>query len=155
MTTKLFANVNSSHLRQELEASLRRALRGRNINLVILYQLWFRSEWRARNVPWVDWTSFLEVKESLQSSVHRTVGNSGAGKANTPRPPIMQLLLEWKWPTERSVWPNCWAELLLWCLAQMTELFSAEHRTFFLLHSMPMASFHIFVLLNDPHVRGL
>ena len=37
--------------------------------------------------------------------------------------------------------------------AQMTELFSAEHRTFFfVLHSMPMASFHIFVLLNDPHV---
>ena len=29
--------------------------------------------------------------------------------------------------------------------AQMTELFSAEHRTFF----------HIFVLLDDPHVRGV
>ena len=48
------------------------------------------------------------------------------------------------------------AELLLCGLAQMTELSSAEHRTFFfILHSMPMASFHIFVLLNDPHVPGL
>ena len=47
------------------------------------------------------------------------------------------------------------AELLLCGSAQMTELFSAEYRTFFfVLHSMPMASFHIFVLLNDPHVRG-
>ena len=38
MTTKLFGNANSSHVHQELEASLRRAPRGRNINLVILYQ---------------------------------------------------------------------------------------------------------------------
>ena len=29
------------------------------------------------------------------------------------------------------------------------ELFSAEHRTFF------TATFHIFVLLNDPHVTGV
>ena len=39
--------------------------------------------------------------------------------------------------------------------AQMTELFSAEHRTFFVLHSMPMASFYTFVFLNEPHVRGV
>ena len=32
------------------------------------------------------------------------------------------------------------AELLLCGSAQMTELFSAEHRTFFVLNSMPMAS---------------
>ena len=33
-------------------------------------------------------------------------------------------------------------------------LFSAEHRTFFfVLHSM--ASFHIFILLDDPHVCGV
>ena len=44
------------------------------------------------------------------------------------------------------------AEPLLCRSARMTELFSAEHRTFFTLHSMPMPSFHIFVLLNDPHV---
>ena len=29
----------------------------------------------------------------------------------------------------------------------MTELFSAEHRTFFVLRPMPVASFHIFVCL--------
>ena len=40
------------------------------------------------------------------------------------------------------------AELLLCGSAQMTELFSAEHRTFF------TATFHIFVLLNDPLVRS-
>ena len=33
-------------------------------------------------------------------------------------------------------------------LAQMRELFSAEHRTLSLL---PMAFFHILVLLDDPH----
>ena len=48
--------------------------------------------------------------------------------------------------TECLVRPNCSAELLLCGSAQMTELFSAEHRTFF------TATFHIFVLLNDPHV---
>ena len=42
------------------------------------------------------------------------------------------------------------AELLLCGSAQMTELFSAEDRTFFILHSMPMASFHILFLLKDP-----
>ena len=47
------------------------------------------------------------------------------------------------------------AELLLCGSAQMTELFSAEHRTFFILHSMLMAFFPIFVLLNDPHVRSI
>ena len=48
------------------------------------------------------------------------------------------------------------AELVLCSSAQMTELFSAEHRTFFfILHSMPMASFHIFILLDDPHGRGV
>ena len=44
-----------------------------------------------------------------------------------------------------------------------TVRFGPNDRTFFcrtqnllfLLHSMPMASFHIFVLLNDPHVPGL
>ena len=40
------------------------------------------------------------------------------------------------------------AELLLYGSAQMTELFSAEHRTFF------TATFHTFVLLNDSHVRS-
>jgi hypothetical protein len=35
----------------------------------------------------------------------------------------------------------------------MTELSSAEHRTFFFVLNS-MASFHIFVLLNDPHVCG-
>ena len=45
------------------------------------------------------------------------------------------------------------AELKLCGLAQMTEFFSAEHRTFFfVLHPMPMAFFHIFVLLNEPHL---
>ena len=53
--------------------------------------------------------------------------------------------------TERLVRQNCSAELLLWGLAQMTELFSAEHRTFFVLHTMSLASFHTFVLLNDQH----
>ena len=48
------------------------------------------------------------------------------------------------------------AELLQCGSAQMTELLSAEHGTFFfVLHLMPMAYFHIFALLNDPHVRGL
>ena len=41
------------------------------------------------------------------------------------------------------------AELLLRGSAQITELFSAEHRTFF------MATFDILVLLNDPHVRSV
>ena len=36
---------------------------------------------------------------------------------------------------ERSVRPTCSAELLLFGSAQMAELFSAEHRTFFILHS--------------------
>ena len=41
------------------------------------------------------------------------------------------------------------AELLLCGLAKMTDLFSAEHRTFFfVLYSIPMATFHIFVVLN-------
>ena len=45
------------------------------------------------------------------------------------------------------------AELLLCGSAKMTELFSAEHRTFFfVLHAVPMASFHTFVFLNDLHV---
>jgi hypothetical protein len=35
----------------------------------------------------------------------------------------------------------------------MTELFSAEHRTFFILHSMPMAFFHTFVLLKGLSVK--
>jgi hypothetical protein len=48
------------------------------------------------------------------------------------------------------------AELLLFGLSQMTELFTAEHRTFFfVLQSMPMASFHSFVLLNDPNVHSV
>ena len=51
--------------------------------------------------------------------------------------------------TERSVRLNCSAELLLCGSAQTTELFSAEHITFF------TATFHIFVLLNDPHVRSI
>ena len=46
---------------------------------------------------------------------------------------------------------NYSAELLLCGSAKMTELFSAEHRTFFVLHSMSMAPFHTFVLLNDQH----
>ena len=33
--------------------------------------------------------------------------------------------------------------------------FCRTQNLFFVLHSMLMASFHIFVLLNDPHVRGL
>jgi hypothetical protein len=37
----------------------------------------------------------------------------------------------------------------------MTELFSAEHRTFFLSNFMPMASFHILVLLYDPNALSL
>ena len=49
--------------------------------------------------------------------------------------------------SERLVRPNCSAELLLCGSAQMTEFFSAEHRTFF------SATFHIFVLLNDSHVH--
>ena len=60
----------------------------------------------------------------------------------------------------RTVWPNCLAELLG---RTSTVRFGTNDRTFFLqntelffvLHSMPMASFHIFVLLNDPHVRGV
>ena len=44
-----------------------------------------------------------------------------------------------------------------------TVRFGPNDRTFFLqntepffvFHSMPMASFHISVLLNDPHVRGV
>ena len=48
------------------------------------------------------------------------------------------------------------AELLLCGSAQMTELFSAEHRTFFFVSNfMPMASFHILVLLYDPHASSL
>ena len=30
--------------------------------------------------------------------------------------------------------------------------FLCRTQNFFVLHSMPMASFHIFVLLNDPHI---
>ena len=41
----------------------------------------------------------------------------------------------------RTVRPNCSAKLLLCGSAQMTELFSAEHRTFFVLHSMAMSPF--------------
>jgi hypothetical protein len=33
--------------------------------------------------------------------------------------------------------------------------FCRRQNFFFLLYSMPMASFHIFVSLNDPHVRGV
>ena len=44
--------------------------------------------------------------------------------------------------TDRTL---CSAELLPCGSAQMTELFSAEHRTFFILHSMLMASYHIFI----------
>ena len=33
-----------------------------------------------------------------------------------------------------------------------TVRFGSNDRTFFILHSMLMASYHIFVLLNDPHV---
>ena len=33
--------------------------------------------------------------------------------------------------------------------------FCRTQNFFFVLHSMPMASFYIFVLLNDPHVRGV
>ena len=33
--------------------------------------------------------------------------------------------------------------------------FCRTQNFFFVLHSMPMASFHIFVLLNDPNVLGL
>ena len=43
--------------------------------------------------------------------------------------------------TKRSVRPNYSAELLPCGSAQITELFSAEHRTFFVLHSMAMAPF--------------
>ena len=47
------------------------------------------------------------------------------------------------------------AKLLPCGSAKMTELFSAERRTFFVIHSITMASFHNFVLLNDPHVRDV
>ena len=52
-------------------------------------------------------------------------------------------LLASKWQVHKVVTDRTFgsAELLLCGLAQMTELFSAEHRTFFVLHSMPMASF--------------
>ena len=33
--------------------------------------------------------------------------------------------------------------------------FFAEHRTFFVSNSMPLASFHILVLLYDPHMLSL
>ena len=59
---------------------------------------------------------------------------------------LMQLVTDRTFGSaERSVRPNCSAELLLCGSAQMTELFSAEHRTFF------TATFHI----NDPHVRSV
>ena len=51
----------------------------------------------------------------------------------------------------QTVWPNFYCEVRpKWqnCFLQNTELS-------FVLHSMPMAYFYIFVLLNDPHVRGV
>ena len=41
-------------------------------------------------------------------------------------------------------------ELLLSGLAQMTELFSAEHRTFFVLHSMQIMAGQTLDFITDP-----
>ena len=56
-------------------------------------------------------------------------------------------------PTERTVWLNCSAKLLLCGSAQMSELFSAEHRTFFWNKFNVNGILIYFFLLNDLHVH--
>ena len=48
---------------------------------------------------------------------------------------------------DRTVWPN------FYC-GPNDRTFFAEHRTFYVLYSMPVVSFHTFDLLNDPHVHS-
>jgi hypothetical protein len=51
----------------------------------------------------------------------------------------------------RTVRPNP----TVWFGTNDITFFCRTQNFFFVLHSMPMASFHIFVLLSDPHVRSV
>jgi hypothetical protein len=65
--------------------------------------------------------------------------------------PLFPYFLDFTLVTDRTFGS---AELPLCGLAEMTELLPAEHRTFFVLHLMPMASFRISFCLMT-HVLGV
>ena len=52
---------------------------------------------------------------------------------------------------DRTVWPNFYCAV--W--PKWQNFFLQNIELFFVLHLMPMASFHTFVSINDPHVHGV